>query len=199
MRAHSQSTWGQTMHRGPLTPSCVISCSISSLSVSLLPACVYACACLCERVCFSQQMSHPVLKNHRIPSHHPLRSCGGTRLPALSSQSSRLLAVECWEYPERKGKWHHSGDLPCWATLPASRGQRAREPRGETTGALGHKTVIRMCLLEERREEGSRCAVRVNEEQTERAKIPGMRTNPEAVWVFGLELFSTEMENSLCR
>lgn len=142
--------------------------------VCLYPCCprVYACACMCERVCFLQQMSHPVLKNHRIPSHHPLRSCEGARLPALSSQSSRLLAVECWEYPERKGKWHHSGDLPCWATLPASRGQRAREPRGETAGALGQKTVIRMCFLERRREEGSRCAVRVSEERTERGKNP---------------------------
>lgn len=47
-------------------------------------------------------------------------SCEGARLPALSSQSSRLLAVECWEYPERKGKWHHSGDLPYQATLPGA-------------------------------------------------------------------------------
>ncbi|KAG8010636.1 Protein AMBP [Nibea albiflora] len=41
------------------------------------------------------------------PHHYLLcisLSCEGARLPALSSQSSRLLAVECWEYPERKGK-----------------------------------------------------------------------------------------------
>lgn len=45
-------------------------------------------------------------------------SCKGARLPALSSQSSRPLAAECWEYPERKEKWHHSGDLPYPAMSP---------------------------------------------------------------------------------
>lgn len=154
------------MHGGPLTHRCVIGCSIYSLSVFLL---LRACVCLCAcTLVFSLQMSHPVLKNHHIPSHHPLCSCEGARLPALSSQSSRLLAVECWEYPERKGKWHHGGDLPCWATLPAGRSQQAREPTGETTGPLGQKTVIRMCFLEKaEREEGS-LAVRDCEERTGR-------------------------------
>lgn len=115
-------------------------------------------------------MSHPVLKNHHIPSHHPLCSCEGARLPALSSQSSRLLAVECWEYPERKGKWHHSGDLPCWATLPASWSQQAREPAGETAGPLGQKTVIRMCFLER----GGKSCSQSLWGASRRGKIPGM-------------------------
>lgn len=57
-------------------------------------------------VCFLQQMTHSVMQNHHMPSppFSLCHSCEGARLPALSSQSSRLLAVECWEYPERKGK-----------------------------------------------------------------------------------------------
>lgn len=153
---HTHSQHKDTQWTVPLL---LIGVSFAALFTVCLYSCcclrVYACACICKHVCFFlQQMSHPVLKNHHIPSHHPLRSCEGARLPALSSQSSRLLAVECWEYPERKGKWHHSGDLPCWATLPAGRSQQAREPTGETAGPLGQKTVIRMCFLEkgERRE-----------------------------------------------
>lgn len=142
---------------------------------------VCVCVCICKHVClfFFQQMSHPLLKNHHIPSHHPLCSCEGARLPALSSQSSRLLAVECWEYPERKGKWHHSGDLPCWATLPASRSQQAREPTGETAGPLGQKTVIRMCFLER----GGKSCSESLWGASRIGKIPGMCTNLEAVWV----------------
>lgn len=56
--------------------------------------------------------------HHLFPSFSLPTSCEGARLPALGSQSSRPLAVECWEYPERKGKWHHSGDLPYQPRLP---------------------------------------------------------------------------------
>lgn len=55
-----------------------------------------------------------------FPSFSLPTSCEGARLPALSSQSSRPLAGECWEYPERKGKWHHSGDLPYQPRLPVA-------------------------------------------------------------------------------
>lgn len=57
-------------------------------------------------------MSHSLLQKYLVISQLILgylpsfnfHSSKGARLPALSSQSSWLLAVECWEYPERKGK-----------------------------------------------------------------------------------------------
>lgn len=69
-----------------------------------------------------------VIRRCKVTSqaHHLMPSLlRGARFPALSSQSSRMLAVECWEYPERKGKWHHSGDLPYQAGSPGAACTRA--------------------------------------------------------------------------
>lgn len=66
----------------------------------------------------------------KMATHHqcmPSLFSGGARLPALGSQSSRLLARECWEYPERKGKWHHSADLPYQAGSPGAACMKANK------------------------------------------------------------------------